>query len=198
MIGFIKAITEYIGDGIIVIENNGIGYRINVSSATAGRLNTNSEVKIYTYMAVREDEISLYGFMNKEELNMFNLLIGVTGVGPKSALSLLGSMSPSELALAIITDDIKSISQGQGIGKKTAQRIALELKDKISNEQAVADSSAMASVEQGSDNSAKSEAIEALTSLGFTKAEINGAINAIYMENMTSSEIISKALRVLS
>ncbi len=196
MISFIKGNIEYISDGNIVIDNNGIGYNINVSSATAGRLKINTEAKIYTYMAVREDEISLYGFMSREEHNMFNLLIGVTGVGPKSALSLTGSMTPPELALAIITDDIKSLSSGQGIGKKTAQRIALELKDKISNEQTVSDSSAITSVI--SDSSARNEAMEGLMALGFSKAEANKAISQIYSEDMTSSQIISKALKALS
>lgn len=196
MISFIKGIVEYINEGHIVIENNGIGYDINVSSATTGRLKLHSEAKIYTYMAVREDEISLYGFMNREEFNMFNLLIGVTGVGPKSALSLLGSMAPSELALAIITDDIKALSGGQGIGKKTAQRIALELRDKISNEQAASDSSVITAAV--SDSSARNEAMEGLMALGFSKAEANKAIAQVYSEDMTSSQIISKALRALS
>lgn len=196
MISFIKGIVEYINEGHIVIENNGIGYDINVSSATTGRLKLHSEAKIYTYMAVREDEISLYGFMSREEFNMFNLLIGVTGVGPKSALSLLGSMAPSELALAIITDDIKALSGGQGIGKKTAQRIALELRDKISNEQAASDRSVITAAV--SDSSARNEAMEGLMALGFSKAEANKAIAQVYSEDMTSSQIISKALRALS
>lgn len=196
MIGFIKGNIENISEGSIIIENNGIGYGINVSSATAGKLKTNAEAKIYTYMAVREDEIALYGFMDREELNMFNMLIGVTGVGPKSALSLLGAMRPSQLAAAIITDDIKALCSGQGIGKKSAQRIVLELKDKISNEQAVKDSSVIKAAVF--ESPARNEAMEGLMALGFTHSEANKAITQIYDENMTSSQLISKALRALS
>lgn len=197
MISFVKGIVDSISDNFTIIDNNGIGFGLNISTKTASLLKTNKEAKLYTYMSVKEDDISLYGFMSKEELNIFNLLISVNGVGPKSALSLLSVMTPSQLALAIITEDIKSISAGQGIGKKTAQRIALELKDKISNEQAVEDSTIL-SVDIQDNSSTKNEAMEALMALGFTRNEINKAINAVYTENLTSSQLISKALRVLS
>lgn len=197
MISFIKGIVDDISDNFIVIDNNGIGYGLNISSLTCSQLKINSEIKLYTYMSVKEDDISLYGFMTKDELSMFNMLISVNGVGPRGALSLLSAMPSSQLALAIVTEDIKALSSGQGIGKKTAQRIALELKDKISSNQAVADDSAIAA-NINLDSSAKSEAIEALLALGFTKSEINKAISAVYTADATSSQLISKALRVLS
>jgi holliday junction DNA helicase ruvA len=196
MISFVKGFIVDISENFVIIDNNGIGYGINVSTTTLGKLSLNTEAKLFTYMVVREDDLSLYGFTSKEELKMFNQLLTVSGVGPKGALSLLSSLTPSQLALAIITEDIKSLSSGQGIGKKTAQRIALELKDKISNEQAVENGSVLNSIV--SDNSAKSDAIEGLLALGFTKNEVTQAINAIYTADLTSSQLISKALKVLN
>lgn len=196
MISFVKGFIVDISENFVIIDNNGIGYGINVSTTTLGKLSLNTEAKLFTYMVVREDDLSLYGFTSKEELKMFNQLLTVSGVGPKGALSLLSSLTPSQLALSIITEDIKSLSSGQGIGKKTAQRIALELKDKISNEQAVENGSVLNSIV--SDNSAKSDAIEGLLALGFTKNEVTQAINAIYTADLTSSQLISKALKVLN
>lgn len=196
MINFVRGNVDYIGDGNVIIDCGGIGFNINVTATTIGRLKTNEETKIYTYMSVKEDDMSLFGFINREELNMFTLLIGVNGVGPKSALSLLDALSPSQLALAIITDDIKALSGGQGIGKKTAQRIALDLRDKISNEQVADDSSVISNITV--DNTAKNEALEGLMVLGFGKMEANSAIASVYTDGMASSDIISKALRVLS
>lgn len=197
MISFVRGNVDYIGDGFVIIDCNGMGFNIGVTSTTLSKLKLNTEIKIFTYMSVKDDGISLFGFMSNEELNMFNNLIGVNGVGPKSALSLLDTMSPSNLALAIITEDIRAISGGQGIGKKTAQRIVLELKDKISNEEAIEDSSILSEVVNNTDSSAKNEAIEGLMVLGFNKNEAASAVNAVYIEGMSSSDIISKALRVL-
>ena len=135
MISYVKGTVAYIGNDCIVVDNNGIGYNIQVSLSTASAVVMEKEVKIYTYMNVKENELSLFGFLTKEELNMFNLLIGVNGVGPKSAVAMLGALSPSQLALAIATEDIKALSVGQGIGKKIAQRIALELKLQQEKEQ---------------------------------------------------------------
>lgn len=198
MINFIKGIADELSENFVVIDNNGIGYGINVSLSTLQNIKKGTEVKLYTIMTVREDDISLYGFINKEELKLFNQLIGVNGVGPKNALSLLSAMSPTKLALAIMTEDINTITLGQGIGKKIAQRIALELKDKIGNEQALADSSVIEIASVGGDSTAKSEAIDGLMALGFSKNEATQAVNAVYTNDTDSSKLISKALRVLS
>ncbi|MDE6182615.1 MAG: Holliday junction branch migration protein RuvA, partial [Eubacteriales bacterium] len=157
------------------------------------------EVKIYTYMNaninIKEIEISLFGFLNVDELNIFEKLISISGVGPKGAISLLNAMQPSEIALAIITSDIKSLSKGQGIGKKTAERIALELKDKIEIFDTInTDKNIFEDTENNLD---KKEAIEALISLGFSRSETIKAINQID-EDLSTENLISKALKVLS
>lgn len=202
MINYIKGSLDFIGEGFIIIENNGIGYSISVSSKTQSNLvKQGMELKIFTYMNVKEDEISLFGFLSIEELNMFKQLITVSGVGPKSALSLLSALSPSKIALAIITSDINTLSCGQGIGKKIAQRISLELKDKIKTEDAV---DLMPLGESGDnllampENDERSEAIEALVSLGFSRSQAVKAVSEVYLNGMSSSVLISKALKKLS
>jgi len=136
MFAYIKGTLEYKCSDYLIVEANGIGYKIFTSISTietAGRVG--EQVKIYTYLHVREDIINLYGFLTQEELGMFELLISVSGIGPKAAISVLSSISPSKFGLAVITDDIKTLTKAPGIGNKTAQRIILELKDKIKNEQ---------------------------------------------------------------
>ncbi len=196
MIGYIKGKLEYIGNGFVLIENNGIGYNIQVSSGTqAGLSNLKNEVKLYTYMYVKEDELSLIGFLSMDELNMFSLLITVSGVGPKGALSLLNTLTPYKISLAVITGDIKTLSQGQGIGKKIAQRIALELKDKIKPEDAFDFSDTDIAKIEKNDDPCMSEAVEALIALGFSRAEAVKSVCAVYEEGMQSSRLISLALK---
>ncbi len=203
MISYIKGTIELISENYIIIENNGIGYNISVSENTRNRLSKkNEQTKIYTYMNVKEDGISLFGFLSMEELEIFNKLISVSGVGPKGALSILSVMSPSEIILAIITDDIQTLSKGQGIGKKTAQRIALELKDKVNTinssfENSVSNSS-LSSESFNSSGTEKNEAIAALSELGFTKSEAVKAIMELDCNGLNSSEIIKLALKKLS
>lgn len=196
MISFIKGYAEIFKENIVLIENNGIGYKIFVTETVLNSINKNSgEMKIYTYMNVKEDEISLFGFLNVSELDIFQKLISVSGVGPKGAISLLNSMSPSEIALAIITSDIKALSKGQGIGKKTAERITLELKDKIETTDAMGINKEDFAQAENDEN--KIEAIEALISLGFSRSEVVSAINKI-KEDLPSDKLISKALKSLS
>lgn len=196
MISYIKGSLEYIGEGFIIIENNAIGYNIQVSESTQARISkVKSEVKVFTYMNVKEDGLSLFGFLSMEELNMFGLLITVSGVGPKGALSLLNSLSPYQLALAIITSDIKVLSSGQGIGKKIAQRIALELKDKVKSEDAL-DLPKTDIIESEEEvNSGAGEAVEALIALGFGKGEAVKAVSAVFEEGMDVGKAISLALK---
>ncbi len=169
MISYVKGTVAYIGNDCIVVDNNGIGYNIQVSSSTASAVVMEKEVQIYTYMNVKENELSLFGFLTKEELNMFNLLISVNGVGPKSAVAMLGALSPSQLALAIATEDIKALSVGQGIGKKIAQRIALELKDKVGADTITTGIELVQKVDVATGE--RAEALSALMALGFTKNE---------------------------
>lgn len=195
MISYVKGTVAYIGNDCIVVDNNGIGYNIQVSSSTASAVVMEKEVKIYTYMNVKENELSLFGFLTKEELNMFNLLISVNGVGPKSAVAMLGALSPSQLALAIATEDIKALSVGQGIGKKIAQRIALELKDKVGADTITTGVELVQKVDVTTGE--RAEALSALMALGFTKNEAESAIKAVFVNGMATEEIISKALKVV-
>lgn len=195
MISYVKGTVAYIGNDCIVVDNNGIGYNIQVSLSTASAVVMEKEVKIYTYMNVKENELSLFGFLTKEELNMFNLLIGVNGVGPKSAVAMLGALSPSQLALAIATEDIKALSVGQGIGKKIAQRIALELKDKVGADTITTGVELVQKVDVATGE--RAEALSALMALGFTKNEAENAIKAVFVNGMATEEIISKALKVV-
>ena len=195
MISYVKGTVAYIGNDCIVVDNNGKGYNIQVSLSTASAVVMEKEVKIYTYMNVKENELSLFGFLTKEELNMFNLLIGVNGVGPKSAVAMLGALSPSQLALAIATEDIKALSVGQGIGKKIAQRIALELKDKVGADTITTGVEIVQKVDVTTGE--RAEALSALMALGFTKNEAENAIKAVFVNGMATEEIISKALKVV-
>lgn len=195
MISYVKGAVAYIGNDCIVVDNNGIGYNIQVSSSTASAVVMEKEVQIYTYMNVKENELSLFGFLTKEELNMFNLLISVNGVGPKSAVAMLGALSPSQLALAIATEDIKALSVGQGIGKKIAQRIALELKDKVGADTITTGVELVQKVDVATGE--RAEALSALMALGFTKNEAENAIKAVFVNGMATEEIISKALKVV-
>ena len=195
MISYVKGTVAYIENDCIVVDNNGIGYNIQVSPSTASAVVTEKEVKIYTYMNVKENELSLFGFLTKEELNMFNLLIGVNGVGPKSAVAMLGALSPAQLALAIATEDIKALSVGQGIGKKIAQRIALELKDKVGADTITTGVEIVQKVDVTTGE--RAEALSALMALGFTKNEAENAIKAVFVNGMATEEIISKALKVV-
>lgn len=195
MISYVKGTVAYIGNDCIVVDNNGIGYNIQVSSSTASAVVMEKEVQIYTYMNVKENELSLFGFLTKEELNMFNLLISVNGVGPKSAVAMLGALSPSQLALAIATEDIKALIVGQGIGKKIAQRIALELKDKVGADTITTGVELVQKVDVTTGE--RAEALSALMALGFTKNEAENAIKAVFVNGMATEEIISKALKVV-
>lgn len=196
MISFIKGSAEIFKEKTIIIENSGIGYKVFVTDRVIEYVSKNNQnVKIYTYMNVKEDEISLFGFLDKDELNIFEKLITISGVGPKGAVSLLNAMSPSEISLAIITSDIKALSKGQGIGKKTAERIALELKDKIEIFDTI--QTKKEAFNQAENDTDKKEAIEALISLGFSKSEAVLAINKID-EDLPLDKLISKALKNLS
>jgi Holliday junction DNA helicase RuvA len=200
LFAYIRGILEYKHNDYLVVEAKGVGYKIFTSLSTLQNIESlGSEVKIYTYLHVREDIMSLYGFLTQEELGMFEMLLGVTGVGPKVALSLVSSMSPSKFGLSIITDDYKSLTIAQGVGNKVAQRIILELKDKINKTDLVntyVDKED--SVNVNKDNSRISEAISALIVLGYTASEANKAVASVYSEDMDLELIIKNALKALA
>lgn len=200
MFAYIKGTLEAKSNDSIIVEAGGIGYRIFTALSTinnAGQLS--SPVKIYTHYYVREDIAALYGFITMEELGMFDMLITVSGVGPKAAISMISTLSPSRFALAVVSQDTKSLSKAPGIGPKMAQRIILELKDKISKEQlTAAGSSDVGPVIESGNMSSVSEAVSALMVLGYSSYEASGAVSKAYQEGMGVEEIIMKALKSLS
>jgi len=200
LFAYIKGMLEYKHNDYIVVEASGIGYKIYTSLSTIQNIEPiGKEVKVYTYLYVREDVMSLYGFLTQEELGMFELLLGVSGVGPKAALSVISSMSPSKFGLAVITDDFKSLTKAQGVGSKMAQRIILELKDKIKKMELIGNySDKDETVNEKENNSRFSEAISALVVLGYTASEASKAVAAVYKEDMDLESVIKNALKTLA
>lgn len=185
-----------------VIDAGGIGYKLNVSGNTLGKLASDGEgsrARLYTYMSVREDAIELFGFYTKEELAAFKLLISVSGVGAKSAMSVLSLLSPEGFARAVSSGDSKSISRAQGIGAKTAARIVLDLKDKIAKEIETSDvNSAIDTIaDSTSSGSEYSEALNALLVLGYSRSEAAYALRGLSTENAGIEDLIRQALKKL-
>ena len=185
MIGYIKGKVLYTVDNVVVIENNGIGYEVSCSSSAFAKLVNDNQGEVYTYMAVREDGVNLYGFISPEEKSMFLKLLTVTGVGPKMAVGILSNMSLDNLAIMIATSDVKGLSKVKGLGKKTAEKIIVELRGGLPMEEEVV----VSTIESD-------EALQALMSLGYDK---NTSVKAIKQakENgaVTLEDIITYALR---
>lgn len=198
MFAYIKGNFEEKGNNYVVIDVGGIGYKIFMSNIDiAGLGETGKVVKVHTYYHVREDNISLYGFTTKEELKLFELLISVSGVGAKSAISMLSAISPSDFAMAIISEDVASIKKVPGVGAKTAQRIILELKDKLKKEEIIDGEESEAPVFVTSSEEIN-EAIAALQILGYTKKDIEKVFAKIDLKGKSTQEIIKIGLQYLS
>ena len=204
MYAYIKGILEELDGGAIVVDAGGVGYEVNVPSSLIPELpSAGSEVKVYTQFIVKEDDQSLYGFLRKEDREMFRRLLTVSGIGPKGALGILGVMKPSDLRMAIMTGDVKSISSAPGIGKKTAERVILDLRDKITKETGYSDPTAI--LWEGGSSSVNSagagpvaEAIDALTVLGYSRMDAGRAVGTVkYEEGMTTEEILKEALKAI-
>lgn len=199
MLAYIRGQLASASDGIIVLDVGGVGYELNVSNATITKYHTVGEtVKLQTYLNVREDGVTLYGFYNAEEKNMFNLLTAISGIGPKAALSVLSGMELSSLAVAIITEDVKTLSKIKNIGKKTAERIVLELKEKISAESCIKPDGQIASPElQGYEplDALSADAVSALSALGLSRQEALKAVCSVRKDSTTIEEIITNALK---
>lgn len=200
MISYIKGSLEIVGDGFIVVECGGIGYRMMISGKFMEKLpDIHSDIKVYTYMAVREDDISLFGFYSTEEMDVFKILLGVSGVGPKVALSLLSALTVNELRLAVISDDVKSISKANGIGTKGASRIILELKDKLKMEDML-DAAYEENVSTSGSGTMdiRNDVITALTALGYTGMEAARAVNKVKnASEMDEETLLKEALKLL-
>lgn len=182
---------------LFVVECGGVGYKCTCSMYTVSQLpEVGDEVFVYTYLNIREDSVDLFGFSNKNELSCFKQLITVSGVGPKAATSILSTITYDQLALCIATGDYKSITKAQGVGAKTAQRIVLELKDKIKNEDIISGFNSKPIISQ-LDNPNLQDAIDALIVLGFSNSEASYALSSCTHE-MSTEEMIKIGLKFLS
>ncbi len=197
MFAYIKGSLEQKSNNYVVIDVGGIGYKIFMATKAIEALGEIGEiVKVHTHYYVREDNISLYGFNTNEELRMFELLLQVSGIGAKSAIAMLSEISPSSFALAVISDDISQLVKIPGIGKKTAARIVLELKDKLKTEETITKTEEVKLSITNEEET--SEAIAALQVLGYTKREIEKALENVDTKNLQLEEIIKQGLKNLA
>ena len=184
MISFIRGLVADTTENAVILENNGIGYEIFMTGSSIEQVSRiDGEVKIHIYFQVREDAMQLYGFLSKDDLEMFRLLLNVNGIGPKAALGVLAGLSADELRFAVLSDDIKTISKAPGIGKKTAQKLILELKDKLKLEDAfekkLAHEQESASVSGSLLHDGRQEAAEALIALGYSSTDAMKAVRKV-------------------
>ena len=197
MISYIKGILEDMSPGMVVVDNHGIGYQMMVPMRGESFPKIGQEIKIYTHMHVREDDVSLFGFLSKEEKEAFELLIGVNGIGPKVGLSVLSTLSVYELKMAVISEDVKTISKTPGLGPKGAKKLILELKDKLSFEELEEDGVGAEIFDTSADSSdSVMITIEGLVSLGYSKCEAAIAVNKVEdAKDLTPEELLKKALK---
>ena len=196
MFAYIKGTLVEKGNGYVIVETGGIGYKIFMSNTSIGILGELKQtVKVHTYYYVREDNISLYGFVTKEELSMFELLLSVSGIGAKSAITMLSNIEPSAFALAVITNDIKKLTKIPGVGTKSAQRIVLELKDKLKADRELAKSEEIVNVIEKEES--LDEATAALQILGYNIRDIEKAYEKFDRKSMSTEDVIKAALRYL-
>ena len=195
MFAYIKGSLEVKSINYVVVENGGIGYKIYMSAKSIGTIgNIGDQVKVHIHYHVREDDISLYGFNSEEELRMFEILINVSGVGVKSALTMLSDITPSSFALAVINDDVTRLTKVPGVGKKTAQRLILELKDKLKSEDIAGEE---IEVEEKKNNNINNDAVVALQVLGYSKKEAEIVLEKVDTKDLSIEETIKQALKYL-
>lgn len=198
MIAYVKGTLDYINENEIIVECNGIGYRIMIPLSVAGELpHIGSEVRIHTYMNVREDAMQLFGFLDRDDLDMFKMLITVSGIGPKGALNILSVMSPDDLRFAILSDDAAAISKAPGIGKKTAGKLVIELKDKLDLGEAFAvKSNHINAMRKPCESDVRSEAAAALVALGYSQSEALRAVSLVDgPDEMSVEQLLKESLR---
>lgn len=201
MISYIRGELAAVQEQKAIVEAGGIGYGIYMSQQTLSMLPAvGEEVKIHTYLNVREDAMQLYGFLTGEDLQVFRLLIGVSGIGPKAALNILSCLSPDELRFAVLAGDVKTISSAPGIGKKTAEKLILELKDKMSIEDVLeqaAHGSEQSKEIEATDTGMQAEAVQALTALGYGNAESLRAVKKVSVDCASVEDLLREALKNL-
>lgn len=195
MYSYIKGELVESGEDYIVIEANNIGYQIYVPGQVFSELPPcGSEIKVYTYLYVREDAMLLYGFLRKDDLNVFKLLLGVSGIGPKGALAILSVMTTDELRFAVLGEDEKAIAKAPGVGGKTAKRLILELKDKLKLEDMIERDEVSVDMRPANDD-AQAEAIQALVALGYNSAESLRAVRSVNLPGASAEELLKEALK---
>ena len=195
MFYYLNGFVAETGANLAVIDCGGVGYACATTNYTLAQLKKGEKAKLYTYLHVREEILEIYGFASQGELNSFKMLIAVSGVGPKAALAILSSTTPDQLALAIVTGDEKALTAAPGIGKKIAQRIILELKDKLSKDPGSFASASGASIPVPVKNDKSGEAAAALAVLGYTSQDIAVALKGLDMDALPLEEIIRQALK---
>ncbi len=196
MFYYLRGPVALIDLGLVVIDCGGVGFTVNTTTATISKLKIGEEARLYTHCSIREDAFDIFGFATKLELDTFKLLIGINGVGPKAALAILSSVTPDGLQMAVATQNEKLLTAAPGVGKKIAQRILLELKDKLGTVTELdlrnSDAGTVAPIGPGSK---AAEAVQALQALGYDQATINAAMKGIDAENLEVQDIIKQALR---
>ena len=195
MFYYVNGTVAEIEAGLAVIDCSGVGYACATTNYTLSQLKKGERAKLYTYLNVREDAMEMFGFASQSELRSFKMLIGVSGVGPKAALSILSSTTPQQLSMAVVMGDEKALTAAPGIGKKIAQRIILELKDKLINEQGGFEAGSGAAVAMPAQNNKAGEAAAALAVLGYGSQEIAAALKGIDMDALPLEEIIRQSLK---
>lgn len=198
MIGYIKGEVAQIQEGRIIVDNHGIGYLMLVPGSVLDRIRMGDEVKMHTYLQVKEDGMQLFGFLSADDLNVFQLLLGVNGIGPKAALGILSGLGTDNLRFAVLAEDAAAIAKAPGVGKKTAQKLILELKDKFSLEDAFEQKLTHVQEEASAagNDGACSEAVQALVALGYSGTEALKAVNRVEnAADMDVEQILKAALK---
>lgn len=200
MLSYIKGELAEVFEDTIVVENNGMGINVKVPATVLLNIpSIGEDIKVYTYLYVREDAINVYGFLTRDDLNVFKLLLNVNGVGPKAALGILSTISANDLRYAVLSDDVNAIKKAPGIGAKTAQRLIIELKDKLKleSEEALI-LNANVGTKPSDDLILKNDAIEALVSLGYSQREAMDAVKKVDISNKNLDDIIKESLKNLA
>ena len=195
MFYYVNGTVAEIEAGLAVIDCSGVGYACATTNYTLSQLKKGERAKLYTYLNVREDAMEMFGFASQSELRSFKMLIGVSGVGPKAALSILSSTTPQQLSMAVVMGDEKALTAAPGIGKKIAQRIILELKDKLIKEQGGFEAGSGAAAAMPAQSNKAGEAAAALAVLGYSTQEVQMALKGVDVENLPLEEIIRQSLK---
>ena len=196
MFYYLNGIITVLDTNLAVVDCGGVGYACHTTNYTLSRLQTGKEARLYTYCNIREDAFDIFGFSTREELGCFTMLLGVSGVGPKAALAILSAVSPDQFTLAVMTQDYKTLTMAQGVGKKLAERIILELRDKLGSQQLELSGAQLSGAGPVRGGKA-AEATAALASLGYSQPEIAAAMKGLDAEKLTVEELVRQSLRAM-